>query len=86
MTAEVVACGCVELLPAAKQCKEKEEENYEREKRENINFTLLFNITFCGPGSIQGQVMWDLWWTERHWRRFSPSTSVSLATQSIRSW
>jgi hypothetical protein len=37
-----VACGCVELLPAAKQCKEKEEENYEREKREKIDFTLLF--------------------------------------------
>jgi hypothetical protein len=21
--------------------------------------------------------MWDLWWTKRHWGRFSPSTSVS---------
>jgi hypothetical protein len=24
--------------------------------------------------------MWDLWWTKRHWRRFSPSTSVSPAS------
>jgi hypothetical protein len=23
--------------------------------------------------------MWDLWWTKRHWVRFSPSTSVSPA-------
>jgi hypothetical protein len=29
-----------------------------------------------GPGSSPGQVMWDLWWTKRHWGRFSPSTSV----------
>jgi hypothetical protein len=26
--------------------------------------------------------MWDLWWTKRHWVRFSPSTSVSPTTQS----
>jgi hypothetical protein len=26
--------------------------------------------------------MWGLWWTKRHWGRFSPSTSVSLATHS----
>jgi hypothetical protein len=32
-----------------------------------------------GPGSIPGQVMWDLWWKEWHWVRFSPSTSVSPA-------
>jgi hypothetical protein len=31
------------------------------------------------PGSIPGQVMWDLWWTKWHWGKFSPSTSVSLA-------
>jgi hypothetical protein len=24
--------------------------------------------------------MWDLWWTKRHWGRFYPSISVSLAT------
>jgi hypothetical protein len=24
--------------------------------------------------------MWDLWWTKRHWGRFSPSTSVFLDT------
>ena len=23
-----------------------------------------------GPGSIPGQSMWDLWWTEFHWDRF----------------
>jgi hypothetical protein len=23
--------------------------------------------------------MWGLWWTKRHWGRFSPSTSVSPA-------
>jgi hypothetical protein len=23
--------------------------------------------------------MWGLWWTKRHWDRFSPTTSVSLA-------
>jgi hypothetical protein len=26
--------------------------------------------------------MWVLWWTKRHWGRFSPSTSVSPATYS----
>jgi hypothetical protein len=30
------------------------------------------------PGSSPGQVMWDLWWTKRHWGRFPRSTSVSL--------
>jgi hypothetical protein len=29
------------------------------------------------PGS-----MWGLWWTKRHWGRFSPSTSVSPANHS----
>jgi hypothetical protein len=23
-----------------------------------------------GPGSIPGQSMWDLWWTQWHWDRF----------------
>jgi hypothetical protein len=23
--------------------------------------------------------MWDLWWTQWHWGRFSPDISVSLA-------
>jgi hypothetical protein len=31
-------------------------------------------------GSRPGQVMWDLWWTDRLWGRFSPSTSVLSAT------
>jgi hypothetical protein len=31
-----------------------------------------------GPGSRLGN-MWGLWWTKRHWDRFSPSTSVSPA-------
>jgi hypothetical protein len=26
--------------------------------------------------------MWGLWWTKRHWGRFSPSISVSLANHS----
>jgi hypothetical protein len=26
--------------------------------------------------------MWALWWTKRHWGRFSPSTSVSTANHS----
>jgi hypothetical protein len=26
--------------------------------------------------------MWSLWWTKRHWGRFSPSTSVSPANHS----
>jgi hypothetical protein len=26
--------------------------------------------------------MWGLWWTKRHWDRFPPSTSVSLANHS----
>jgi hypothetical protein len=34
------------------------------------------------PGSSPGQVIWDLWWTKRHWSRFSPSTSVSPAKHS----
>jgi hypothetical protein len=33
-----------------------------------------------GPGSSPGLVIWDLWWTEGHWDRFPPSTSVSTAT------
>jgi hypothetical protein len=27
--------------------------------------------------------MWDLWWTKRHWGRFSLSASVSPANHSI---
>jgi hypothetical protein len=27
--------------------------------------------------------MWGLWWTKRHWGRFSPSTSVSPANHHI---
>jgi hypothetical protein len=34
------------------------------------------------PRSIPGVVTWDLWWTKRHWGRFSPSTSVSPANRS----
>jgi hypothetical protein len=30
------------------------------------------------PGSIPRQVMWDLWWTQQHWSRFSLSTSASI--------
>jgi hypothetical protein len=33
------------------------------------------------PGSRTGS-MWGLWWTKRHWGRFSPSTSVSPANHS----
>jgi hypothetical protein len=29
------------------------------------------------PGSIRGQVMWDVWWKKWQWSRFSASTSVS---------
>jgi hypothetical protein len=28
--------------------------------------------------------MWGLWWTKRHWDRFSPSTSVSPANHSTK--
>jgi hypothetical protein len=28
------------------------------------------------PRFAPGQVAWDLWWTEWHWGRFSPGTSV----------
>jgi hypothetical protein len=34
-----------------------------------------------GPGSIPGQMVWDLWRTKRHWERFSSiflSTNFSL--------
>jgi hypothetical protein len=31
------------------------------------------------PGSIPGQVMWDLWWTKWHLDRFTQSNSVSTA-------
>jgi hypothetical protein len=34
-----------------------------------------------GPGSHTDS-MWGLWWTKRHWGRFSPSTSVSPANHS----
>jgi hypothetical protein len=33
-------------------------------------------VSRCGPGSISGQIMWDLWWTNWYGGRFSPSTSV----------
>jgi hypothetical protein len=35
--------------------------------------------TAAGRDSSLDQVMWDLWWTKWHWRRFSPTTSVSPA-------
>jgi hypothetical protein len=34
-----------------------------------------------GPGSRPGS-MWGLWWTKRHWGRFSQSNSVSPANHS----
>jgi hypothetical protein len=33
----------------------------------------------CGPGSIPGQVVWYLWWTEGRWGGTFSSTSVSPA-------
>jgi hypothetical protein len=33
-----------------------------------------------------GQVMWDLWWTKRHWGMFSPSISVSPTNHSTDSF
>jgi hypothetical protein len=35
------------------------------------------------PGSSPGQFLWVLWWTERHWGRLFPSTSVSPVTHSF---
>jgi hypothetical protein len=35
-----------------------------------------------GQGSKQGQVMWDLWWTKRHWGRFSQSPPISPANHA----
>jgi hypothetical protein len=37
-----------------------------------------------GLGLSPGQVMWDLWWIQRHRDRFSPSTSVSSATNLLK--
>jgi hypothetical protein len=34
-----------------------------------------------GLGSRPGST-WNLWWTKRHWGRYSPSTSVSPANHS----
>jgi hypothetical protein len=34
------------------------------------------------PGSRPVQVMWDLWWTKRHWGMFSPSISIPPANHS----
>jgi hypothetical protein len=34
--------------------------------------------TAAAPGSLPVLFMLDMWWTERHWGRFSPSTSVAL--------
>jgi hypothetical protein len=54
---------------------------------ERLNFALkikffvamILNMKTRGdPGSRTGSI-WDLWWTKRHWGRFSPSTSVSPA-------
>jgi hypothetical protein len=35
-----------------------------------------------GPFSSLGQIMWNLWWTKRHYRMFSPSASVSFSNHS----
>jgi hypothetical protein len=42
----------------------------------NKNVVVVFRrIAFClsrGQGSIPGQSIWDLWWTNWHWGRFLP--------------
>jgi hypothetical protein len=35
-----------------------------------------------GPVLTSSQVMWDLWYSNRHWGRFAPSISVSLVNHS----
>jgi hypothetical protein len=44
---------------------------------------LVARIPLWWPGFNPGQIMWDMWWTERHWGRFTPSNSVSSATHSF---
>jgi hypothetical protein len=39
------------LLPTAEQCKEKEEQNYERGKREKQRRKIKFRLPLCGTGS-----------------------------------
>jgi hypothetical protein len=34
-----------------------------------------------GPGSSLGQVILDLWWTDLHWGKVSPSTSISTGAR-----
>jgi hypothetical protein len=34
----------------------------------------------CGSGSIEVQLIWDLWWTEWQWSMFSKSISVSIVS------
>jgi hypothetical protein len=33
----------------------------------------MMGVAFS-PGSIPGQVMWDLWWAKWHWGGSSPSS------------
>jgi hypothetical protein len=62
----------------------------ENTRGENFNLTDSLGgyspASQCGgPGSNPDLVMWDLLWTERHWGRFSPGTSVSPSTHSFHS-
>jgi hypothetical protein len=44
---------------------------------------LIPGFTPQQSGFAPGQAMLDLWWTKRHWGRFSQSTSVSIAKSSF---
>jgi hypothetical protein len=39
--------------------------------------------TAADPVSNTGQIMWELWWTERHWECFLSSTSISFKIHSF---
>jgi hypothetical protein len=46
-------------------------------------YIIIIIITATEIGSIQGQVMWYLWWTKWHLIRFSPSASFPLCQFSF---
>jgi hypothetical protein len=77
---KIVARKAVELIDNVKKCGRKLQYS-------TSYYALLRDVTAVvknhsadgGPSSILVQVMYDLWWTEWHWGRFSPSPSVSPA-------
>jgi hypothetical protein len=64
-------------------CPDRDSNRVAIELKSEASATIMVSLASHrgGPGSRTGS-MWGLWWTKRHWSRFSPSTSVSPANHS----